>query len=94
VQTNLKEFMVAFHAGLISSEDARPTSKMLASEPYLLCGDARERIKPHWSALVYVRPLRESDIAPRPKSADTVAKVESCISPNFRESLKREAIDD
>jgi hypothetical protein len=25
----------------------------------------------------------KSDIAPRPKSADTVAKFESCIGPNF-----------
>jgi hypothetical protein len=30
----------------------------------------------------------------RPKSADIVAKVESCISPIFGETLKREAIDD
>ena len=26
--------------------------------------------------------------------ADTVAKVESCIGPNFGETLKREVIDD
>src|SRR5665647_1294000 len=30
---------------------------MLASEPYILGGDARERIDPHRSALVYIRPL-------------------------------------
>ena len=38
------------------------------------------------------------DIGQRPNdgrlACDTVAKVENCISPNFGETLKREAIDD